>query len=44
MSNLKTRLALIVLTFGIVLLGVGQSTVTLGVADSLRVALAAGRK
>ena len=32
MSNLKTRLALIVLTFGIVLLGVGQSTVTLGVA------------
>jgi hypothetical protein len=31
MVNLKTRLALIVLTFGIVLLGVGQSTVTLGI-------------
>ena len=32
MVNLKTRLALIVLTFGIVLLGVGQSTLTLGMA------------
>lgn len=32
MVNLKTRLALTVLTFGIVLLGVGQSTLTLGIA------------
>ena len=32
MVNLKTRLALIVLTFGIVVLGVGQSTLTLGIA------------
>ena len=32
MNNPKTRLAFIVLTFGIVLLGVGESTVTLGIA------------
>jgi hypothetical protein len=32
MINPKTRLAFIVLTFGLVLLGVGQSTVTLGIA------------